>query len=282
MLRYRTQFLGPPVAFYVALFLVPLFCVVLLAFTSWSGFAIDQIHWVGLANFRQLVHDSVFREALLHTVLYVAVTVTVLNAVGLGLALLIQSSVFGGNVLRIAMFLPLSISPVISGLIWQKFLGPFGFVDHEMLALGLPAYSFFSPGHALGTVILVSVWLFAGFNTLLYLAGLQTLPRERLEAAAIDGANLWNKIRWVVLPHLRPIVVTAVVFNLIGGWKVFDIVFVLTDGGPFHRSEVLSTYLYSEAFTQDKMGYASAIGVVIFFLSLISAIVVLRLGDRRR
>ena len=122
-------------------------------------------------------------------------------------------------------------------------------------------------------MIAAALWQYSGYNMLLYYAGLQTLPRERMEAAAIDGARALSRVRWVVVPHLRPIVAVAVVLNMIGGWKVFDLVYVLTRGGPNRSTEVLSTYLYQQAFDFNSLGYASAIALVIIALAVVAVVV---------
>jgi ABC-type sugar transport system permease subunit len=114
--------------------------------------------------------------------------------------------------------------------------------------------------------------MFTGFNTLLYYAGLQSLPQDRVDAAAVDGAGAWATVRHVIIPYMRPIIAVVVVLNLIGGWKVFDIVFVLTRGGPARQTEMMSTYLYQQAFAFGRVGYASAIAVVIILLATASAL----------
>jgi raffinose/stachyose/melibiose transport system permease protein len=257
--------------------LLPVAAVVALAFTEWSGFTINQIAWRGVANFRTLGGDSIFSKALVHTVLFVVFSTVLLNVVGLALAMLINTRVRGHDFLRVAMFLPLGLSPAIAALIWQQILGPYGFVNLAVGKTGLgltnqPIGFLGDPRLAFATVVGIAVWQYSGYNMLLYYAGLQSLPDERLEAAAIDGAGAFNRLRYVVIPFLRPVIAVVVVLNLIGGWKVFDLIYVLTGGGPNRATEVLSTYLFQQAFEFSKVGYASTFAVVILALAITSAL----------
>jgi raffinose/stachyose/melibiose transport system permease protein len=219
----------------------------------------------------------VFGKALVHTVLFVVFSTVLLNAFGLGLALLIHSRVRGHDFLRVAMFLPLGLSPAIAALIWQQILGPYGFVNLVVGRNGLglahkPIGFLGDPKLAFATVVGIAVWQYSGYNMLLYYAGLQSLPTERVEAAAIDGAGAFNRLRYVVVPYLRPVIAVVVVLNLIGGWKVFELVYVLTNGGPNRATEVLSTYLFQQAFEFSRVGYASTFAVVIVALATVSAL----------
>lgn len=271
------MFFAPAVAFFGIFLLFPVVAVIGLAFARWTGFNVHQIHWVGTSNFHQLIHDSVFRSSLLHTLVFVVASTVLLNVAGLALAMLVNTRVQGHRFLQLAIVLPLGLSPVLTAILWQQILGPYGFVN-ELLVDTLhwrtqPIGFLGDPNLVLWTVIAAAVWQYAGYDMLLYYAGLQGLPKDRMEAAAIDGAGALSRLRYVVIPYLRPVIAIVVVLNLIGGWKVFDLVFVLTGGGPNHATEVLSTYLYQQAFTFNLMGYASSIAVVIVLLATISALV---------
>jgi raffinose/stachyose/melibiose transport system permease protein len=271
------MFIAPATAFFGVFLLFPVIAVIGLAFAEWTGFNVHQIHWVGSRNFSQLFHDAVFRQSLVHTLIFVVGSTVLLNLAGLGLAMLIHTRVQGHRFLQIAIVLPLGLSPVLTAILWQQILGPYGFVN-ELLVSTLhwrtqPIGFLGDPNLVMWTVITAAVWQFAGYDMLLYYAGLQGLPKDRMEAAAIDGAGAWSRLRYVVIPYLRPVIAIVIVLNLIGGWKVFDLVFVLTGGGPSHSTEVLSTYLYQQAFTFNSMGYASSIAVVIVVLATISALV---------
>jgi raffinose/stachyose/melibiose transport system permease protein len=274
--RAGAIFIAPAAAFFSVFLLFPIVAVILLAFTSWNGFNINEIAWNGVDNFRQLGSDDVFSTALGHTVIFVAVSTVALNVFGLLFAVLINTRVRGHDFLRVAMFLPLGLAPVVTAILWQQILGPYGMVNTLLIdtfhVRTTPIGFLGDPDVALWTVITAAVWQYSGFNMLLYYAGLQSLPTERLEAAAIDGAGAWARFRYVTLPFLRPVVAVVVVLNLIGGWKVFELVYVMTSGGPDRATEVLSTYLYQQAFSFNAVGYASSIAVVIIALATISAL----------
>jgi raffinose/stachyose/melibiose transport system permease protein len=271
------MFIAPAAAFFGVFLLFPIAAVVGLGFTEWTGFSIDQIRWNGVGNFRELAQDDVFDKALVHTVLFVVFSTVLLNVIGLALALLIHTRVRGHDFLRVAIFLPLGLSPAIAALLWQQILGPFGLVNTALGQDGLglrdtPIGFLGDPQLAFGTVVGAAIWQYAGYNMLLYYAGLQSLPLERLEAAAIDGAGPWNRFRFVIVPYLRPVIAVVVVLNLIGGWKVFELIYVLTGGGPNRATEVLSTYLFQQAFEFSKVGYASTFALLIISLAMISAL----------
>lgn len=275
-------FIAPAAAFFGVFLLFPIVAVILLAFTSWNGFYLDQIGWNGVGNVRQLGSDTVVRTALAHTVLFVAVSTVALNVFGLLFAMLIHTRVRAHDFLRVAMFLPLGLAPVVTAILWQQILGPYGMVNtlliNDLHVRKTPIGFLGDPKIALWTVITAAVWQYSGYNMLLYYAGLQNLPTERLEAASIDGAGPWAQFRYVVLPYLRPVVAVVVVLNLIGGWKVFELVYVMTSGGPDRATEVLSTYLYQQAFSFNAVGYASSIALLIIALATISALLRSRLA----
>jgi ABC-type sugar transport system permease subunit len=266
------SFFGPAAVFFAVFLLAPLLAVVVISFTEWSGFSLSGIRMVGLENYQDLVRDQVFWGSLWHTLVFVALTTIGLNIVGFTLALLIHSRLRGHELLRVAILLPLGVSPVIAGLIWQQMLGPLGLANQVVRALGGAPIAFLGPGLAFATVIAVSIWMFTGYNTLLYYAGLQSLPTDRLDAAAVDGAGPLTTVRHIIVPYMRPVIAVVVVLNLIGGWKVFDIVYVLTRGGPSRLTEMLSTYLYEQAFTAGRVGYASALAVIVIVLATTSAL----------
>ena len=268
-------FIAPATAVFALFTLFPVVAGLGLAFTTWNGYDVDQIRWSGTENFRQLAHDSVFHQALVQTLVFVVFSTLFLNIAGLGAATLVNTRVRGHDFLRIAMFVPIAISPVIGSIIWQRFLSPYGWVNQFLVGQDIvnePVLFLATPHFALATVITVTIWQYAGFDMLLYYAALQSLPRERIEAAAVDGAGSWARFRYVVIPFLRPVIAVVIVINLIGGWNVFEQVFVLTAGGPDHGTEVLSTWLYQQAFGFTTVGYAAAIAVVITALSGVSAL----------
>jgi raffinose/stachyose/melibiose transport system permease protein len=267
-------FVLPAVGVFALFLLFPILALFAISMMHWTGFDLGQASWAGVANYRAMAHDAVFTKALIHTALFVVITTLALNVIGLPLALLINARVRGNDFLRVAMFIPLGVSPVIAGVLWQRILGPFGLINNSLESLHLihqPINFLGDPNLAFATVLVASIWQFSGYDMLLYYAGLQSLPPELLEAAAIDGAGFFRSVRYITIPFLKPVMAIIVVLNLIGGWKIFDIVYVVTGGGPNRSTEVLSTYLYQQAFSFTQVGYAAAIGVIIVILAVASA-----------
>lgn len=258
---------------FIVILLVPVVSVVVLGFTGWTGFDLQQIHVEGARNYWELTKDTFFLAAFRHTVVLIAATALLMNGLGIAAAMVVNSRVRGSEFLRIAMFLPLGLSPIITAVIWQRMLGPFGLVNDTLGWFGISPVDFFGqPRMAFAALVAAYVWQYAGYNMLLYYAALQSLPTERVEAAAVDGASKWGQFRHVVLPYLRPVIAVVVILNLIGGWKIFDIVYVLTGGGPNRATDVLATYLYEQSFTFSNVGYASAIATIIIGLAIVSSL----------
>lgn len=273
----KSLFIGPAFLFFALFLLLPVLASIGLAFSSWAGFDIRQIEFVGLDNFAKAFQDPIVLRALLNTAAFVVLTTVLINILGFGFALLINTRVVGHDFLRVAVFLPLAVSPVLTAILWQFLLGPYGFIN-QFLRSGIgiidkPIEFLGSPDLAFWTLITAAVWQASGLNMLLFYAGMQNLSSERLEAAALDGARYWSRVRWVIIPHLRPVIAIAVVLNLIGGWKVFDLVLVLTKGGPERSTEVLSTYMYQQAFEFSHFGTGAVMAIIIVFFAVISTLV---------
>ena len=206
------------------------------------------------------------------------------TVLGFGYALLIASRLRGHAFAKSVLFLPVLLSPVVVGLMWSRILDAFGAVN-QLISLGAPKTQpvlfLGSPGLVLPSIIVAIVWQFTGYNMLLYYAGLQKLPQEQLEAASIDGAGHWATIRNVVIPSLYPVAGTAILLNVIGGLRIFDLIYIMTRGGPNRSSEVMATYMYEQGFKFSDMGYAGAIAVVIVALSILAAVLRLQWGRIR-
>jgi ABC-type sugar transport system permease subunit len=276
-------FVLPAVAVFSLFLVLPVLSVAGIAFLDWAGFRIGDWTFAGLANFDQALADPVFWRSFTHTVLFTVATTILLNITGFGYALLIASRLPGGTLAKSVLFLPVLLSPVIVALMWSRLLDAFGAVN-QLIALfdakARPTLFLGDPDLALSSVIVATVWQFTGYNMLLYYAGLQNLPRDQVEAAGIDGAGKRATIRHIVVPSLYPVMGTAILLNVIGGLRVFDLIYVMTRGGPNRSTEVLATYMYEQAFKFSDMGYASAIALVIVVLSVAAAILRIRWGSR--
>ena len=240
-----------------------------LAFMNWDG--ANQISWAGLDNFRQLREDDTFRIAMSNTLQYVAATVPLTMLASLGLALLLNQPIRGKNIFRTIFFFPYVASLVAIAVVWNMLFFPSaGPVNEFLMALGVdnpPRWSA-SVDWAMPTVIMASVWKGMGFYMVIYLAALQGIPSILYEAAAIDGANAWQKFRYITLPLLTPATFFISVILTIASFKVFDLIMVMTRGGPGRATNVLVIHTYNTAFREFRFGYASSIALVLFALVL--------------
>lgn len=279
----------------VALFLIfigyPLVRSIYLSFTTWPGFGPAQ--FVGFQNFTAMWQDSVFRTALTNTIVFTAATTIISTFLAMALAALLRAGKWRfGTVFRVAIFMPALLSLVVSGTVWGLIYEPdFGILDTFLKAVGLHSIAIAwlsNTATVLPALIVVAIWQSLGFFMLIFYAALQDIDPELYESAQLDGASTIGQFRYVTVPMLRTVTSIVVTLNLINGLKVFDIIYVMTGGGPDNASESLTTYLYSLAFggqvsgAVPAIGYATAIGVMILILAIIVVAVQLAIGARRR
>jgi len=273
---------APALLFYGVVVLYPTVAGGLYAFTDWTGQRTTP-DVVGLANFAELLSSPPARAALVNTLVIAVCTTVVQTVVGLALALALHSRLASRHVLRTLFFVPALLPPVIIGFLWQYVLTPEGPLNGALAAAGLGGLTrnwLGDPSLALGAVIAVIIWQNAGLTMVIYLAGLQGVPAELLEAAEIDGAGRWQRLRHVTLPMLLPATTIATSLTLIGSLKLFDQVYVMTGGGPGYATETLSVVMYKEAFVSGRYGYSAAIALVLTMIVFALALVQLR-GLRR-
>jgi raffinose/stachyose/melibiose transport system permease protein len=252
--------------------LVPSARGVYYAFTDWDGLDPD-FALIGLDNFATMLGDPDAMQAIWHTLL-IAVAITVIqNGFGLLLALGVNSAIKSRNVLRVFLFAPAVITPIVTAYLWRNLLGPDGAVNSLLDTVGLDSWQqdwLGDPQLALWSVVAVIVWQFAGYSMVIFLAGLQSIPREIYEATAIDGAGPVRRFWSVIGPLLAPAFTVNLMLSIIGGIKLFDQVYALTGGGPGHATDTISTLIYKDAFTLGEFGYSIALAVV---LTVIVAVV---------
>ena len=234
--------------------------------------------WIGLQNYVTLFKDPQFWNALGITLEYTAASVIVLVVLGFVLALLLQGESLANRIVRSIFFFPTIVSLVTIGLVWKFLLDPsIGFVGGLFDLLGLPPVAWLtSTSLALPTVIFVNIWKNLGFAMILLLAGLKGVPEERYEAASLDGARRLQLIRYVTIPGIRPTLLFATLILTLQSLQVFDLVFVMTDGGPIFTTDTLVNLLYRNAFVNYQTGYASAISFVLFLIIVIVSALQLR------
>ncbi len=262
-------FAGPNIALIAGFLFLPLVLAVVLSLYSYSGFG--SATWVGLDNYRELAADRAFWRSLANTGVFAVFTVPVGMAVGLGLAVLMNSVLPGRSVYRAIIYLPMVISGIATGLIGTfVFDENIGTLNKMLRALHLGTVDWQSAGPAaMASVILVTLWIRLGFDMVIYLAGLQGISPELYEAARTEGASAWQTFRSITVPLVGPSTFFLLIMNVIYTFQMFDTVFVLTNGGPGFSTEVLGTYAYKNGFGPPRaQGYAAAIGVVIFVLTL--------------
>lgn len=274
----------PGVFALVAFTLVPVVIGGLYAFTDWRG--LGDAHWIGLENFRQILDDPMTRGALWHTLVFGGALVVLTNVVGLALALGLNRTLKSRNFLRAIFFLPVILSPLAVSYIWQYILDPGGPVNTLLGSVGLDSWQrpwLGDPDYALLAVLLVLVWQQSGLAMVIYLAGLQTIPDDLVEASAVDGASAWMRFRRITLPLLRPAVIIASTLTLIFGLRVFDQILGLTGGGPVGATETLATQVWKQSFADGRFGYGAALSIVLTLIIgtlAIVQLVVLRRQER--
>lgn len=261
-----TLFVLPAVLFFSLVILVPFVRAIIFSFQDWNGIS-SEIKWAGLDNFRHILSDTGYYKSFVFTLKFVAISTLLLNVVGFFLAVILNMALKSRNILRTIFFMPHVIGPLLIGFIWQ-------FIFTEMFAelgiwtgwslfmkswLSLPAYSFYA-------LVIVTVWHTAGYLMIIYLAALQGVPHDLLEAAEIDGANHWQKLRSIILPLVRPAVTICLFLAISSGFKVFDLNFALTKGGPFGTTESIALHIYFDAFEKNNYTLASAKSVVFFWV----------------
>lgn len=270
------------------LLLISLFLLLPLVWAIWISMekmeSLGPSQFLGLNNYSDLIHDSQFWNALENTVLFTILTVPLGMAIGLGIALLLNTMIPGRSIYRTVIFLPLVISGISTGLIGAWIFDQYnGFVNNFLRAIGLSAPAWQSNGKwAMASLVIITLWVRVGFDMLIYLAGLQNVDAQLYEAASIDGASAWQKFRYLTWPTLKPSTFFLLIMNLIYAFQVFDTVYAMTGGGPGNATTTLVTYAYQVGFDEHGMGelgYAAAIGVVIYLITVLITIFQWRFND---
>lgn len=265
------SFLIAPLLLYLIWVIGPMFYTFYLSLTKWDGLGAPV--FVGLKNFGRMLNDDVFWLSLKNNSIWIALFITVPVALGLALAMVLNRDIPWSKGFKVAFYSPMVLSLVVCGLIWGWLYNPtMGLINSVLRSIGLGALAkgwLSNPDLVLGAVINVAIWRQVGYVMILFLAGLQSVDPFLVEASKIDGANAWQTFLHVIMPQLRPITVVVVVISIIDSLRAFDLVSVMTRGGPFNQSSVLANYMYIQSFNNYKMGYGAAISVILFLISLI-------------
>lgn len=276
-------FIAPAFAVYVLYVIYPVFQSALYSLRDWSG--IGEGTYIGLANYREALTDGVFWGAFQNNVILVVASIAIQLPAALMLALLLSSQFPGWRFFRAVYFLPLLLSTVAIGLVWINVYDPtFGLLNGLLGAVGLENLQqswLGNPSLALPAIIAIVCWQYIPFYMILFIAGLTTIPEDLYEAAKLDGASGWSSFWDITLPLLRPIIRTAAILSLIGSLKFFDLVWVMTRGGPNRSTDLMATYMFEQAFASFRMGYGSAIAMLLFIFAFVITGSTILLDQRR-
>jgi raffinose/stachyose/melibiose transport system permease protein len=285
-LAAAAPFLLPAVLLYGTFIVYPMVDAVRLSFFDWDGFATTPKTWIGLDNYRRIFrHDPVFWTAFRNSVTWLILSLIVPTLCGLGLALLLNRHLRGRNLFRTIFYLPAVLAPIAVAAMWRWIYDPnFGVLNRFLDLVGIDAVGrawLGDPDTALYATFAASVWTVVGLNMVLFLAGLQNIPRELTEAARIDGANTTQVFRHVTLPGLRPAIVIVIVLTIINSLKAFELIVGTTGGGPAQQTQVLALWSYTQSFANHDFGAGNAVATVLLVLTLVVVLPYLGWSMRR-
>lgn len=261
-----------PLAIYTLIVIIPLLSSFYYSFTDWNGFRQDY-NWVGLDNYAKVFRDKLFIGAIKNTLIWMVAAVILPVGGGLSLALLLHEGIWGANFFKSLFYLPICLSLAVIGQVWIWIYQPnWGLINTILRDIHLDHLTMAwlaNPQTALASVIAAWSWQQIGLAMVIFLAGLTSIPSELTEAAEIDGATYLQSLYHVVIPLLSPATVVIIALSIINSLKSFDIVYMMTQGGPFHTTDTLAMFMYNESFKKYYMGYGSAIAVVLFLIAMV-------------
>ena len=268
---WRTIFLSPPLIVFSIFVLIPLINSFYYSFTNWNGFN-SEYDFVGLENYTRIASDNIFQNSIFNTVIWLISAILIPTILGLLLALLIDSQVRGSNFFKSIFYLPICLSAVVVGQIWiwiyQQEWGLLNIIINLFRENSFEYAWLSKPETSLYSVIIAWSWQQTALSMVIFLAGLTSIPKNLLEASQIEGANIFQRTFFIVIPLLIPATIIVVALSMINSLKGFDILYIMTQGGPFHSSDTLAMHMYNESFKKYRMGYGSAISVVLFFIAV--------------
>lgn len=273
-------FVAPSFIPIASFFILPMFGAFYVSFHNWD--LLSPAKWVGIKNFTMLLHDRTFYHSLKNTLIFIAGYLPLVYVLGLGAALLLNRKFKGNSFFRAIYFLPTVTSWVVVALLWKWILNPQGgLVNSALHTIGITGPGWWtSKSWAMVSVILPSAWKDLGLVMLILLAGLQSIPNDLKEAAALDGATRFQIFRRITMPLLTPATFFVLVVSLINNFQVFDQIYLMTSGGPEGATEVIVQQIYKNSFDYGRMGYASAMSLVLFIIIMTFTLVQIRLQKR--
>ena len=260
----------PGLSFYIPFHFFPIIAVFLMSLITWKGYSFSTIEWAGLQNYKDLIADKQFWNALSHNIQFVIIVVIVQTLFSLFLAMLLEQNLPLSKFFRGIYFMPTVLSLVVVGLLFGFVLSPAnGLLNRLLLLMGSKSQPAWlgEPKLALFVLMAVNVWKEFGLSMFLFIAGLESIPDDLFDAAKVDGANRWQIFSHIIFPLLMETTMVVITMATINCFKLFDLIQVMTKGGPFFATEVLATRMYTQSFKYGKIGYGSAIAVVLFLLT---------------
>jgi raffinose/stachyose/melibiose transport system permease protein len=263
--------LVPALLIYLIFSIIPILISIYYSFMDWNGFG--PMEFVGFQNFIDIAKDPIFWKSVKNNIFVVVASVFGQIPIALGLALLLNRKLKGAKIFRTIGFMPVVISTVVISLTWNMLLNSeFGFVNQLLKVIGLESWAqnwLGDPKLAMISVCVTIIWQFVGLYFIIFLAALQNVPGEVLEAAEIDGASGWKRTLFITIPMIWDTIILSVILCISGSLKTFDLIYVMTNGGPAHSTEVMAIYMYEKTFSSMKYGYGSAVSLYIFAFSLL-------------
>ena len=281
--KSKLIFLLPTLAVYTVFMIVPIFIAVYYSFTEYSG--LGKAKFIGLNNYTAMFHNKLFMVALKNTMIVLGCSFIILLVGSFIIALLLDKGFKGNSFVKAVVFSPYVIAPIIIGVIWGYILNPkFGLVNSVLRSMGLDSLAIEWIGGKTWSPVSIAIvfaWQVLGFHATIFLSGLKTIPTDVYEASAIDGVNGFQKIFFITIPMLKETIIINVVLIITGVFKIYELVYQLTGGGPSHLSEVLVSYMYFTVFTSRRYGYGMAIAVIVLILSVVASFSYIRISSRK-
>ncbi|QTH42950.1 sugar ABC transporter permease [Cohnella sp. LGH] len=279
--RSAYLFVAPAVLLFAFTILVPIVMTFAFSFYDWNGFG--AMNFVGLDNYARAFHDRIYWSSYSHILIYIIATVFLEVLVGLCLAGLITMGRKGSSLFRIAFFTPVMLPMIVVSYIWRfVYNSDFGLLNSILTAVGLESWTnvwLGNPNTALLAICLVSGWVYAGFYMTIFYSGIQRIPKDVYESAYLDGATEWTIFTKIKMPMIRGLVDTGVMLCVLTGFQAFDLFYVMTNGGPYNSTEIVTTYLVKVVFNNMSIGYGSALAVI---MTVVIAVIGLLAGKLQR
>lgn len=268
--RFQAAMLAPVIVLLIGLTVFPFIYTVTNSFTDYYYLAAESKQFVGLSNYMRVLNDELFQRAIWNTVKFMLLAVSIETALGLGIALLVESMKRGLRLLRVTLLLPSLLPPVTVALVWQMMLSNHnGIINHMLSIFGMGPFNFLMDiGLAFNAILLIDIWQWTPFAFLLLYAALQAIPRSQYEAARVDGAGGWKIFAHITLPHLWPGLLLVVLLRTIDTFRLFDKVNILTGGGPANSTTTVTQYIYRHGVYNLQFGYSAAASIIMVLLVL--------------